>query len=234
MLLSRRDILILSVFNENSQKILKNQIMKLYQLIIAGLLLSAISCKKTVDGETERWMNSEARLTRLMTEYPNFEVALSKVLEESKVLFQSAASETNPELKIEKLGIANKAANPSFVNRLDNLDKQIENLRETSVKLFEMAETNKNIIVADVRADNVDSVIKDAKKYLAKVEVTDKRQANQALTKGLGKLDRLERNIKSQLSKAERAKRAAEQAANAAANADAANTTSDKDYVPEQ
>lgn len=218
---------------EDIPEILKNQIMKIYNLIFGALLICTFSCKKTVDGETERWMNSEARLSRLMTEYPNFKTALQTVLEDSKVLFTQASKETNPEIKIEKLGVANKAANPPFVSRLDGLDRQIENLRESSVKLFEMAETNKNIIVADVRADNVNAVIKDAKKYLAKVEVTDKRQANQALTKGLGKMDRLDRNIKKQLAEAQKVKRAKEKAAQDAATAEN-NKTKESDYVPEQ
>lgn len=186
--------------------------MKILPFITSLLFLFIFSCEKTVDSEQKRWNASQARLERLMSEYPNFKTALSSDLTAARKLYQEAMTKTDDETKISWLNQANSAAYPSYVRKLDNMDREVEEIRESSVKLFEYADGGNSTLVASVKNMNVESTIKDAKSYLASVEAKDKYQANQVVDKAYGKINRLNQSITKKLRTIEREKRAAEQA----------------------
>lgn len=176
------------------------------------LALCFISCEKTVDSETNRWNSSQARLERLMSEYPNFKTALSTDLAAARKIYQEAMTKTDDETKISFLNQANNTAYPSYVRKLDNMDREVEEIRESSVKLFEYADSGNSALVASVKNMNVESTITDAKSYLASVEAKDKFQANQVVDKAYGKINRLNQSITKKLRQIERDRRAEEQA----------------------
>ena len=178
--------------------------MKTINLILFVCLIGFISCEKTVDSETNRWARNQARLERLMSEYPNFKSALQGQLQEARSTYQEAIQQTDEATKIEWLSNANKVASPAYVSQLDNLDKKIEKLRESGIKLFEYSENNKGILIAGLKSINIESTINDSKSYLASVTVNDKHQAQQVVTKAMSKLDRLQKSISDSIKDFER------------------------------
>ena len=186
--------------------------MKNLQLIICLFALSFVGCKKTVDSETKRWNSSQARLERLMSEYPNFKTALSADLAAARKIHQEALTKPDDDSKISWLNQANSEAYPNYVRKLDNMDREVEEIRESSVKLFEYADSGNSTLVAGIKSMNVESTIKDAKSYLTSVEAKDKYQANQVVDKAYGKINRLNQSITKRLRDIERERRAADQA----------------------
>lgn len=170
-------------------------------------ILSFLACEKTLDSETKRWSYNQARLERLSTEYPNFSTALKNQLEEARSAFEKAKSITDEEAKIQAMDHANDIAAARFISDLDNLDKKVEALRESNLKLMEYSENNKGILVAGLKSVNIESTIKESKNYLSTVAPKNKIQAEQAVNKALGPLERMQKSISNSIRDIERAQR---------------------------
>ncbi len=174
------------------------------KLSLLFLIVSIMACEKTIDSESIRWTNNEARLERLISEYPNFSKALKTQLKDAKSAFEKAKQVTDEVAKIEAMDRANDIASVRYVTDLDNLDKKVEDLRESSLKLLEYSENNKGILIAGLKSVNVESTISESKNYLSFVVAKDRVQAEQAIKKAIGPLDRLQKSISDSIREMER------------------------------
>jgi len=181
--------------------------MKLINFTLVVFIFSLMACEKTIDSESIRWTNNQARLERLISEYPNLSKALQSQLDGAASAFEKAKEVTDEIAKIEAMDRANDIASARFITDLDNLDKKIEKLRESSIKLLEYSENNKGILVAGLKSVNVESAITESKNYLSFVVAKNKVQAEQAVNKAIGPLDRLQKSISDSIREMEREQR---------------------------
>lgn len=175
--------------------------MKSFALILSLFTLCLFACEKTIDSETNRWNRNQARLERIQLEYPNFSSAIKAQLQEATTIYEQAQQLSEEEAKIEMMAKANRTAVPRYITQLDNLDKKEEALRESSIELIEYAENNKGVLVAGLKSMNVENVIKESRTYLSSVIVNNPQQAEQVISKAIGKLDRLQKSISTSLRK---------------------------------
>ena len=177
--------------------------MKFLLLCLSSLaIFLLVACEKTIESETNRWNSNQARLERLISEYPNLSAALQSQLTEARSLYEAAKGITDEESRISKMAEANSAAAPYFVSTLDNMDKKIEELRAISAELFEDG-NDKSIMVAGIKYMNIESTILEAKDYLSKTAATDKYQADQVVRKASDKIQRMTQRIKDGIKKIE-------------------------------
>lgn len=174
--------------------------------LFLSLLLSLLifSCEKTVDSETSRWKTNQATLKRLMSEYPNFKTVLESQLTKATAIYNDAIQLSDKAAKIEKMALANRTARPSYVNQLDRLDENIEDLRESVVELVGES-SEPGLMIAGIKYANAESAIAEAKTYISSVSASDETTADQIVKKAVGKIKRMQKSIDDRIKAKERA-----------------------------
>ncbi len=190
--------------------------MKTIYVIASLLIISLFSCKTTYLSQTNQWNQSKARLERLSQEYPNFSLALQKQLAEAEEIYVQAEEQIGEEAKKEMLSQANRKASAGYIYQLDNWEKKVEKLRLDAIQLFEYAEKHKDFVIAGLKSDNIELIISDMQAYLVSIEVSDQYQAQQVVEKALGKLNRIQKVVTTNLREIEKRKKEEETAAEAA------------------
>lgn len=167
-----------------------------------------MSCKSTYISETNRWHRNQARLERLSLEYQNFEPALQKQLAEARSIYEKAKFQSAEEIKKETINQANRLASGGYIYQLDTWEVKVEKLRLDAIQLFEYADKHKDFVIAGMKADNIEIIIDDMKDYLVSIVVSDKYQAEQVVSKAVGKLNRIQKVIADNFNEIEKRKKA--------------------------
>ncbi|NET31432.1 MAG: hypothetical protein F6K19_05450 [Cyanothece sp. SIO1E1] len=190
--------------------------MKTFYVIASLLMLSLLSCKTTYLSQANQWNQSKARLERLAQEYPNFSMDLQKQLAEAEEIYDQVEDQIGEEAKKEMLSQANRKASGGYIYQLDNWEKKVEKLRLDAIQLFEYAEKHKDFVIAGLKSDNIELIVNDMQAYLVSIEVSDQYQAQQVVEKAVGKLNRIQKVVTTNLREIERRKKEEETATQAA------------------
>lgn len=190
--------------------------MKTFYVIASLLMISLLSCKTTYLSQANQWNQSKARLERLAQEYPNFSMALQKQLAEAEEIYDQVEDQIGEEAKKEMLSQANRKASGGYIYQLDNWEKKVEKLRLDAIQLFEYAEKHKDFVIAGLKSDNIELIVNDMQAYLMSIEVSDQYQAQQVVEKAVGKLNRIQKVVTTNLREIEQRKKEEEKATEAA------------------
>ena len=95
-------------------------VLRTVMTVLASLLLLVSSCKKTVEGESQRWEAGVTEVKGLMAQYPGFKPALEARLARAQGIYD-AASSLGEEQKIAKMAEANGELRKDFVGELTGL-----------------------------------------------------------------------------------------------------------------
>ena len=190
--------------------------MRTIYVIASLLMISLLSCKTTYLSQANQWNQSKARLERLAQEYPNFSMALQKQLAEAEEIYNQVEDQIGEDAKKEMLSQANRKASGGYIYQLDNWEKKVEKLRLDAIQLFEYAEKHKDFVVAGLKSDNIELIINDMQTYLMSIEVSDQYQAQQVVEKAVGKLNRIQKVVTTNLREIEKRKKEEETTTQAA------------------
>jgi ribosomal protein L40E len=101
--------------------------MKMKVLLVALVLVCAVSCGKTVDSEKSSWASNLKNLSALSFEYPAFADVIKAQIALAEPVMQEAGSIADEEAKIKKMSEANLLLRPDFVRHLG----EVKGLKET-------------------------------------------------------------------------------------------------------
>jgi colicin import membrane protein len=190
--------------------------------LLTTMLLILPACSKSVEGESRRWEVNTSRVAELEAVYPGFKGALATRKANAQKLYE-AASGLGEEQKIEKLAEANKALMAGFVGDLVAIDDKIKKLRERRVEAAaETSEATK--LAAQVAAEDAQKAIERAEAAL-KTGASDEASAAAVLKRVHADLDAakaaLDKVLKADKAKQEKAEAAEKEAEAAKAKAEA-------------
>lgn len=111
----------------------------LFLALAAVFLVVNTACKRTVEGENNKWESNKERIGKLKAKYPGFSSPLNEVMTQAEAKFKEAETVSGEEGKIELLSAANKIASPNFVTKLDGLDRKINNIEDLATKAAQAA-----------------------------------------------------------------------------------------------
>ncbi|MCX4245591.1 hypothetical protein [Paraliomyxa miuraensis] len=133
-------------------------------LAVAMLLLGG--CKKTVEGEQAAWTSNVEKVNALMATYPGFKPALEERMGKAKGIYD-ASEGLDGEAKANKLGEANSTLMGGYVRDLQQLDKDMKDLRTKRVEAAAKAGDESSRLGAKVAAEDANKALDRADKALA-------------------------------------------------------------------
>lgn len=134
--------------------------------IVATLVLLLSGCKKTVEGEQQRWDANVGEVRGLMAKYPGFKPALEARLTRAQAIYDAAGS-LGDEAKIAKLAEANGVIGQDFVADLRGLEDKLKKLRESRVEAAAKAGDESSRLGAKVAAEDAGATITRVEATLA-------------------------------------------------------------------
>lgn len=132
--------------------------------VFAAMLLMVAGCKRSVEGETQRWEAGVTEVKALAAQYPGFKPALDARLAAAQAVYDAAGS-LGDEGKIAKLTEANAKLRGDFVGKLGGLADTMKKLREKRVQAAAGAGDESSRLAAKVAAE-------DAQKALDRADAT--------------------------------------------------------------
>lgn len=129
------------------------------------LLVSTVSCKKSVEGEQQAWKTNVEQVKGLMATYPGFTPPLEQRMTKATEL-HDAADSLDGDAKIDKLSEANSALMAGWVRDLQGLDEAMKSLRTKRVEAAAQAGDESSRLGAKVAAEDAQKALDRAEKAL--------------------------------------------------------------------
>ena len=130
------------------------------------LLLGSVSCKKSVEGEQAAWRSNVDKVTALMAAHPGFKPALEERMTKATAI-HDAAEGLDGDAKAEKLDEANSALMAGYVRDLQQLEKDMKELRTKRVEAAAKAGDESSRLGAKVAAEDAGKALDRADEALA-------------------------------------------------------------------
>lgn len=161
--------------------------------VFAAMLLMVAGCKKSVEGETQRWEAGVKDVKALAAQYPGFKPALDARLAAAQSIHDAAES-LGDEEKIQKLSEANARLRDDFVGKLGALADTMKKLREKRVQAAAGAGDESSRLAAKVAAEDAGKALDRADATLAS-GASDEAAAVAVLDKIAADLDAADKAI---------------------------------------
>ncbi len=161
--------------------------------VFAAMLLMVAGCKKSVEGESQRWDAGVTEVKALAAQYPGFKPALDARLAAAQAIYDAAGA-LGDEAKIEKMSEANAALRRDFVGKLGALADTMKKLREKRVQAAANAGDESTRLAAKVAAEDAGKALDRADATLAK-GAADEAAAVAVLEKIANDLDAADKAI---------------------------------------
>jgi hypothetical protein len=159
------------------------------------LLVTAVSCQKSLDGELRAYEANIKKLDALSSKYPSLRIAVETVKKDATIQYETAKKLSEEKSKIEGISAANKIARPKFVNNIDEIEKLVISLpnkfSEATQKAFD--ENDKEAVKIAIRTTEDD--IFDAKARLQNARISSSNEANSVTDEILSLLENAENRL---------------------------------------
>jgi hypothetical protein len=132
---------------------------------IAVVMLLFAGCKKSVEGEQQKWKTSVEEVKALMATYAGFKTPLEQRLTKATEL-HDAADSLDGDAKIDKLSEASSALMAGWVRDLQGIDEAMKDLRTKRVEAASKAGDESSLLGAKVAAEDAQKALDRAQKAL--------------------------------------------------------------------
>ncbi|MCU0438115.1 MAG: hypothetical protein MUC49_09365 [Raineya sp.] len=137
--------------------------------LLLFLCIALLSCKKTVEGETNAWNANKTKLSKLKANYPAFASVLDNEMKEAQAKWDEASKLSNEEEKLKKMSEANYTFNQGFVYDLDNLEMKMKNISNKSNDLLD-GMTAKDVNLSKSDQKEIIRIRDDARDMLSEIK----------------------------------------------------------------
>jgi chromosome segregation ATPase len=194
----------------------------LFIALAAFLLVATSSCKRTVEGENNRWNANKQEVEEMRAKYSNFEAALDEIMEKAEAKMNEAESASSEDASIKLMTAANSIITSSFVPKLKKFDSKVNDIEDLAAKAAQIPGDHSDNDAAWTAKNSADRAIRDARKSLNSAQINNLSAAESIVNSAMQNLDRAKSRLNNVISKAkekQEAKEKAEEDKKAAENA---------------
>jgi hypothetical protein len=178
---------------------------KLLFFALAALLLVAnTSCKRTVEGESNKWKANKQSVEQMRANYSNFGAAFDEILEKAEAKMNEAESASSEDQSIKLMAEANGIISSSFVNKLKNFDRKVNDIEDLAAKAAQIPGDHSDNDAAWVAKNSADRAIRDARNSLKSAQISNVAAAEGVVSSAMQNLERAEKRLKDVISKTEK------------------------------
>jgi len=134
-------------------------------LLLLAFVGIAVSCKKTVEGESKNWEYNLKSANELMASYPQYKEAIQKQVEEAKGKMESAKKVSSEEERIKAMAEANSSMTNGLVGEIQTYERTKNDLESQIRTLGQKPQTERDENKADRAIDDA----KDSKRRAEKL-----------------------------------------------------------------
>lgn len=216
--------------------------MKILNLfLLLTILFLILSCgKATTESETKRWESNQKKMDALVLQYPNFEAAIDETKAAATKEWQAAQSVGEEEAKINAMSAANSTARPKYIRLLDELAKEMEELKDDIAEATQTEGANNTDLdainsakgEANITLTRVEQMVRNTTVKTAAEAESILNEAEKQLNKAEERLQKVIDNIKKRVKKETKAEEEAnkkEEVANTPIKCNACGKNNDAD-----
>ncbi len=163
--------------------------------LMAVLLVFSTACKRTAEGESNRWKANKKTLEQLKAQYPNFSAAFDEVLQKAEAKMQAAENAGSEDESIKMMAEANRIATPSFVTKLKGMDSKINTIEDLAAKAAQASTDHSDSDAAWSAKTSADRAIQDARSSIKSAKVTSVAAADGVVNSAIQNLERAEKRL---------------------------------------
>lgn len=127
------------------------------------LVVLAMGCSRSVEGETKAWTRNQQTVKDLMTLYPRMGGALNEQLNKATSAWDAAQSVSGDDAKIEAMANANRLLNSGFVQDLSRFEKEEKDLQALIIDVQTNAKGSDDARSAFVVRDQANATLRQAR-----------------------------------------------------------------------
>lgn len=163
--------------------------MKSYLSIVSLFILLLISCgPATMESEVKNWNRNQKTVERLAVEYPNFSTVLKKEIVAATAQWDKSMALPEGESKVAALGGANRRLLSPFVQTLNRMEGEIQELTKLMSSVAQAASQKEDQMAVEVAIKRAKAAIE-----LGKQDLRNARPSNAVDARYL--VDKVKRSI---------------------------------------